>query len=68
MNYVGFLCLGLGILSLVGGMICLLLALVSHEKAIQIKAKRFACLFLPLAFLLLMVGGGMTFSILFPNE
>lgn len=68
MNYLGFLCLGLGILTLVIGLICALLSFASHEIAIKIKAKRLAVRFLPCAFLLLMVGLRLSATILFPTQ
>lgn len=68
MNYVGFLCLGVGILSLVIGMICALVSMVSHEAIIKTKAKRVAIPVLLLAFVLLTIGLNMTFSILFPTN
>lgn len=67
MNYLGFLCLGLGLLSLIGGMICGLVAMASHEPTIKAKAKRIATLFLPLALLLLTTGFQLTSAILFPT-
>ena len=68
MNYLGFLCLGLGILTLVAGMICGLLAFASHEAAIKLNAKRWAMRILPMAFVLLMVGLALSFRILFPSS
>lgn len=68
MNYIGFLCLGLGLLSLVAGMIGGLLGFASHEPAVKAKAKRFATLLLPMAMLLLTLGFGLTQPILFPSE
>lgn len=68
MNYVGFLCLGLGILSLVMTMICGLLAFASHEKRVKTTATRAAVMLSPVAFLLLTVGLKLSFTILFPTE
>lgn len=68
MNYLGFLCLGLGILTLVIGMICGLLSIASHEKSIKFKTKRLAVKILPLAFFLIMLGLALSYTILFPTE
>lgn len=66
MNYFGFLCLGLGILTLVAGMICTLLAIVSKETRIKIKAKCLAIAILPVARLLFTFGLNMAFKVLVP--
>lgn len=56
MNYVGFLCLGLGIFTLVGGMLFSLVTWMSKEPIIKLKTKKFAIVLLPIAILLLTVG------------
>ena len=55
MNYLGFLCLGLGILTLVAGMLCFLLSKVSKEPPVRYKTQRIAMVLLPLAIVLLSI-------------
>lgn len=68
MNYLGFLSFGVGILTLVTGMIIFAVSIFSHEKNIQQKTRQIAIIMLPVALLLIMTGFGLTYHILFPSE
>ena len=67
MNYIGFLCLGLGILTLVAGMMSFLISKVSKEPPIRYKTQRIAMLLLPLAIVLISIGLKFSASIMNPN-
>lgn len=67
MNYLGFLCLGLGILTLAAGMLCFLLSKVSKESAVRYKTQRIAMVLLPLAIVLVSIGIKFSMSILNPG-
>nr|WP_315042632.1 hypothetical protein [uncultured Moraxella sp.] len=58
MLYLGFLAIGLGILSTVSGLICLAIASFSQEILIRNKTKKLAGKILPVAVVLLLIGTG----------
>ncbi len=57
MNYAGFFCIGVGILTTAIGLLCLAISLFSKELPIRQKARRYAFSILPIALLLLGIGG-----------
>ena len=67
MNYLGFLCLGLGILTLVAGMLCFLLSKVSKEPPVRYKTQRITMVLLPLAIVLLSIGLKFSMSVVNPE-
>lgn len=66
MSYLGFLCLGLGMLTLVAGMLCFLLSKVSKESAVRYKTQRIAMVLLPLAIVLVSIGLKFSIGVLNP--
>ncbi|CAM3396328.1 hypothetical protein MOOS6835_04170 [Moraxella osloensis] len=66
MNYLGFLCLGLGILTLVAGMLCFL-SKVSKESPVKYKTQRIAMVLLPLAIVLISIGLKFSMSVVNPE-
>lgn len=67
MSYLGFLCLGLGMLTLVAGMLCFLLSKVSKELPIRYKTQRIAMVLLPLAIVLVSIGLKFSLGVLNPG-
>lgn len=66
MNYLGVLCLGLGIFTLVAGMLCFLLSKVSKESAVRYKTQGIAMVLLPLAIVLVSIGLKFSIGVLNP--
>lgn len=57
MNYLGFFCVGVGILTTAVGLLCLAISLFSKEVVVQKKARLFAIRVLPIALIFLGIGG-----------
>ena len=68
MNYFGFLCLGLGIWTLVAGMLCFLLSKVSKESPVRYKTQRIAMVLLQLAIVLISIGLKFRMSVVNPER
>lgn len=68
MHYLGFLCLGLGILSIAISLLCAAIAIFSKERLVKQKAKRFMFIVLPIAVLLLIIGFSLIFRVLSPID
>lgn len=68
MNYLGFLCLGLGILSVAISLLCGAIATFSKEQIVKQKAKQFMFRVLPIAVLLLIIGFVLIFRVLSPID
>ena len=67
MNYLGFLCLAVVILTLVAGMLCFLLSKVSKESPVRYKTQCIAMVLLPLAIVLLSIGLKFSMSMVNPE-